>query len=253
MASLSSVSDSDLLARMPGLVLAERAAVAEVIEHLMEIDRRRLYLDQACSSLQRYCMERLGYSEDGAMKRMRVARLAQKLPVVLEELRSGAIHLTGLFLLSAHLTEDNAEALLSAARGQSRREIEKLLARWFPRPDSGSRIERMLALGSGSANLTPAMTSSTANPAAPCPATGRRPVDTGPETGNSLGSMGARSKLEPLSASSYRIEFTASAELYAKLERARELLSHTVPRGELATVIERALDALVEGAVLVPA
>ena len=65
MASLSSVSDSDLLARMPGLVLAERAAVAEVIEHLMEIDRRRLYLDQACSSLQRYCMERLGYSEDG--------------------------------------------------------------------------------------------------------------------------------------------------------------------------------------------
>jgi len=72
-------------------------------------------------------------------------------------------------------------------------------------------------------------------------------VDTCLETGNSLGSMGGRSKLEPLSASSYRIEFTASAELYAKLERARELLSHTVPRGELAMVIERALDALVEG------
>src|SRR6185436_6264694 len=223
MASLSSVSDSDLLARMPVLVLAERAAVAEVIEHLMEIDRRRLYLDQACSSLQRYCMEQLGYSEDGAMKRRRVARVAQKLPIVLEELRSGAIHLTGLFVLSAHLTEDNAEALLSAARGQSRREIEKLLARWFPRPDSGSRIEPVLALGSGSPNLTPAMTSSTANPAT-CPATGGRPVDTCLETGNSLGSMDARSKLEPLSASSYRIEFTASAELYAKLERARELL-----------------------------
>jgi len=145
------------------------------------------------------------------------------------------------------LTEQNAEALLSAARGQSRREIEKLLARWFPRPDSGSRIEPMLALGSGSPNLTPAMTSSTPDPGAPCPTTGRRPVDTGPETGNSLGGMGARSKLVPLSGSSYRIEFTASAELYAKLERARELLSHTVPRGELATVIERALDALVEG------
>src|SRR6185503_5852690 len=93
----------------------------------------------------------------------------------------------------------------------------------------------------------PAMTSSTPDPGAPCPATGRQPVDTGPETGNSLGSMGARSKLVPLSGSSYRIEFTASAELYSKLERARELLSHTVPRGELATVFERALDALVEG------
>ena len=178
MASLSSVSDSDLLARMPALVLAERAAVAEVIEHLMEIDRRRLYLDQACSSLQRYCMERLGYSEDGAMKRMRVARVAQKLPVVLEELRSGAIHLTGLFLLSAHLTEQNAEALLSAARGQSRREIEKLLARWFPRPDTGSLIEPIMDFGSGSLGLTPTMSpSGVAN--APRPATGPSPLGRG--------------------------------------------------------------------------
>ena len=72
---------------MPGLVSAERAASAEVIEHLIEIDRRRLYLDQACSSLTRYCIERLGYSEDGAHKRARVARVAEKLPCVLEELR----------------------------------------------------------------------------------------------------------------------------------------------------------------------
>jgi len=161
-------------------------------------------------------------------------------------LRSGAIHLTGLFVLSAHLTEDNAEALLSAARGQSRREIEKLLARWFPRPDTGSLIEPIMDFGSGSLGLTPTMSpSGVAN--APRPATGPSTVDTCPGAGNSLGSAGARSKLEPLSASSYRIEFTASAELYAKLEQARELLSHTVPGGELATVFERALDALVEG------
>src|SRR5687768_4442484 len=134
MASLSSISDSDLLGRMRGLVSAERAASAEVVEHLMEIDRRKLYLDQACSSLSRYCIERLGYSEDEALRRMRVARLARKLPVVLEELRTGANHLTGLALLSRHLTEKNAAALLSAARGKPRREIERLLARWFPRP-----------------------------------------------------------------------------------------------------------------------
>jgi hypothetical protein len=144
MAALSSVSDSDLLSRMPGLVLAERAAAAEVIEHLMEIDQRRLYLDQACSSLYSFCIERLGYGEDGAHKRVRVARVAQKLPRVLDELRRGAIHLTGLFLLSGYLTEQNAEALLSGARGKSRRELEQLLARWFPRPDAPSRIERVV-------------------------------------------------------------------------------------------------------------
>src|SRR6185295_7100208 len=149
MASLHSVSDSDLLSRMPALVLAERAATAEVIEHLMEIDRRKLYLDQACSSLYRYCMDRLGYSEDEAHRRVRVARVAQRLPRVLDELRSGALHLTGLFLLSMHLRDHNAEALLAEARGQSRREIEKLLARWFPQPDTGTRIQPIMMFGPG--------------------------------------------------------------------------------------------------------
>ena len=125
---------------MPALVKRERVARVEVIEHLVEIDRRRLYLEQACSSLYSFCIERLGYSEDGAMKRVRVARLARRLPAVLEELRTGALHLTGLFLLSEHLTEENATELLAEARGQSRRAIEKLIARWFPRPDVKPRI-----------------------------------------------------------------------------------------------------------------
>ena len=81
--------------RVPELVLVERSASADVIAHLMEIGRRRLYLDQACSSLYRYARERLRYSEDEALKRVRVARLAEWLPRVLEELRTGAIHLTG--------------------------------------------------------------------------------------------------------------------------------------------------------------
>ena len=55
-----------------------------------------------------------------------------------------------------------------------------------------------------------------------------------------------RAKLEPLSASSYRVQFTASAELYAKIQRARELVSHALPNGDLAQLIERALDELIE-------
>jgi hypothetical protein len=141
MQSPSSISDSDLLARLPVLVSRERAAVADVIEHLMEIHRRRLFLEQACSSLYTFCIERLGYSEDEALKRARVARLAERMPNVLEELRSGALHLTGLFLLAPHLTEENREALLAEARGKSRKAIEQILARWFPRPDVEPRID----------------------------------------------------------------------------------------------------------------
>ena len=51
MTALSLVSDKDLLDRVPRLVLAERGSTADVIQHLMEIDRRRIYLDAACRSL----------------------------------------------------------------------------------------------------------------------------------------------------------------------------------------------------------
>jgi hypothetical protein len=62
------------------------------------------------------------------------------LPRVLEELRNGTLHLTALFLLAQHLTENNAEALIAETRGKTRKEIERVLARWFPRPDVAAGI-----------------------------------------------------------------------------------------------------------------
>jgi hypothetical protein len=49
--------------------------------------------------LQAFCLQRLGYSENEAQKRIQVARLYQRLPQVLAELENGSVHLTGLFLL----------------------------------------------------------------------------------------------------------------------------------------------------------
>ncbi len=140
MTALSLVSNKDLLARMSRLVLAERSCTADVIQHLGEIDQRPLYLVAACRSLSCYCIERLGYSEDEASKRVRVAQIARTVPQVIEELRSGAIHLTGLWLLAPVLTPDNAAALLVSARGKTRWEIEVLIARAFPKPDVPERI-----------------------------------------------------------------------------------------------------------------
>jgi hypothetical protein len=231
MPALSSISDSDLIARMPALVHAERAAIAEVIEHLMEIDQRRLYLGQACSSLYAYCM-RLGYSEEGALKRVRVTRLAEQVPRVLDELRSGAVHLTALYVLSKHLTEDNAEALLGETRGRSRRALELVLARWFPRPMVKQQISPQLDPPSCAASA--AASHPEINPSGP------------PLSSALLGKGESRApfKLEPLSISSYRIQFTASAELYAKIEKARALLSHALRANDLAELFERALEEL---------
>jgi hypothetical protein len=239
MASVSSLSDSDLIARLPALVQAERVAMADVIDHLVEMERRRLYLQHATSSLYRYCIERLGYAEDAALKRHRVARLALRLPQALEELRAGTIHLTGLFLLSTHLTEQNAGALLAEARGKSRRQIEELIALRFPRPDVPPRIKPVVTPAPAAAEFE--------HPGLPG-AQPRRAFDgaASQATCSGAGNSGAPTRLEPLSPSRYRVEFTARAELRDKLERARELLSHAVPSGDLGELFERALDALIE-------
>ncbi len=258
METLDSLSNEQLLARLPVLCSEERRATAEVIVYLAEVERRKLYLQEACSSLFAFCVERLGYSEQAALKRIRVARLYLELPQILDELKSGAIHLTGLFLLSGHLTEDNVESLLTEARGKTRRELELVLARWFPRPDV---LASITPLGAGSAcpgigavATDPAKNEGPADAAdrvtypgtSDCPdGAGTASGATYPGPSGCRGSGRKQARVQPLSAQSYRVEFTASAELHAKLERAQNLLSHAVAPGNLGELFERALDELI--------
>ena len=222
MTALSSVSDLELRERLSAAVSTERVAAADVVYHLAELDRRKLYLEDACSSLFAYCVDRLGYSEDGANKRVRVARLVQRFPQVLDELASGEVHLTGLFLLSGHLTQDNVEQLLAEARGKSKRQLEELIARWFPRPDVPATVTASAPAPAQTELSTMSGTGSPA-PAAQTP----------------------RPRVEPLSPARVRVEFTAHAAFREKLEQAQNLLSHKVASSDLATILELALDRLI--------
>ena len=81
--SLSLLSDRDLLAGLKNAVSADRRATAELIAHLTEVDRRRLYAREACSSMFVYCTERLGLSADATQKRIQVARASRRFPQLL--------------------------------------------------------------------------------------------------------------------------------------------------------------------------
>jgi hypothetical protein len=52
--------------------------------------------------------------------------------------------------------------------------------------------------------------------------------------------------IEPLSAARYRIQLTADSALKDKLELARDLMRHTVPSGDFAAILNRALDLLID-------
>jgi hypothetical protein len=220
--NVAHLSNEELLAGVSSLAGEGRRVLARLLAYLGEVEERRLDLQSACSSLFDFCLRRLGMSEDEACRRVAAARLVRRFPVALGMIERGQIHLTGLLMLRDHLTDEGGEPLLRAAAGKSKGELHHLLAELFPRPDVPSSIQTL--------------TGSMASPAQ----TGHGPTG----TVMSSAAQPTRSRIEPLAPARYRLEFTASAELKEKLERAPDLMRHTNPSGELSLIVERALDRM---------
>jgi hypothetical protein len=85
----------------------------------------------------------LGLSEGGAYNRIEAARAARRYPVVLELLRTGALHLTAVRVLAPHLTEDNHRSVLASARGKTREEVLAIAAALSPQPAVACSLRRL--------------------------------------------------------------------------------------------------------------
>src|SRR5436309_1487296 len=142
----SQLSDDDLLARVEPLARCEREATVSLVAHLAELDVRRLYLGAGFSSLFTYCCEVLHLSEPAAYNRIEVARTAQRFPSVLPMLAEGLLSLATVRLLGVHLTAENQQALLAQAAGKSKRAVEEMLVRYFPRTEVPSSIRKLAAV-----------------------------------------------------------------------------------------------------------
>ena len=102
--SLSHVADPDLLRSLRSLVAQDRATTALLVAHLGEVDARRLYAEAGYPSMFAYCVEVLGFSEDGAYKRIRAARAARQFPAIHGMLAVGRLHLSAVVALAPHLS-----------------------------------------------------------------------------------------------------------------------------------------------------
>ena len=141
--SLRHLSDPVLLDSLTGLVRRGNRLEAELLAHVAEVDRRRLYLGRACESMFAYCTEVLRLSEDAAYKRIQAARAAREVPIIFELVARGELHLSGVSLLAPRLTADNHVELLARAKHQSKRAIERLIAERFPQPDVPSSMRKL--------------------------------------------------------------------------------------------------------------
>ena len=206
--SLVEVSDERLERNLKGLIADGCRIEARIVAHLAEMDARKLSLIRGYSLFE-YCQTRLGLSESQAFYRITAARAARRFPILFDLLEHHHIHLTTIALISKYLTEENHVELFEAVRGRSKREVLKLLARRFPRPDAESHIRK----------LPPQLATFAAGPSA---------------------------TFEPLSESTYRLQLNASEALKEKLTLAADLMSHSNPTFDLAVVVERALDLLID-------
>lgn len=242
--ALRGLSDQQLLDRLAALVTRDHALTVEILLHLGEVEARGLHHARGCSSLFTYCVERLGFSEEVAYKRVGASRLVRQFPLALELLAQGQLHLTALMLLRPQLSEGNHRDLLAAACHKTKREVELLVATRCPRPDVPSAIRRLAERRRGvrsghvdGVHLTGARVVHLADARGDCAAAAQM---------RGRAEAGAIPRVEPLSGSSYRVVFTASHGLKQKLDRAAELLSHSVVPGDLPALIERAVDLLIE-------
>jgi hypothetical protein len=238
--SFAHLSDEAVIHEVARLARDERRVTAHLIAALAELDARRLYLGEGCSSLFTYCTRVLHLSEHAAYGRIEAARAARKFPVVLEMLADGDLTLTAVGLLAPHLTPANHEDILERAKHRTKREVEEIVAALRPLPDLRSLVRKQPvnhawnAAAHARAEDPPTTTAAAALASQP-------PIDT---TGSTR--VEQRPVVKPFAPERYRVQLTVGRDTIDKLRRAQDLMRHLVPNGDPAVILDRALTTLLE-------
>jgi len=96
--NLQKISDDALISKAESLVGEERETLAQILHHLKEIERRRLFSELGYKSIFDFAVRRLGYSEDQAYRRISAMRLLKELPQIEQQIVSGELSLTNIAL-----------------------------------------------------------------------------------------------------------------------------------------------------------
>ena len=230
------LSDRELLDATVRTAADERRATVELLLLLAELDVRRLFLGEGCSSLFTFCTQVLHLSEHAAYHRIEAARAARQFPGLLDQLADGALTLTTVALLRPHLTRENHDRLLADARHKTKREVEHQIACLAPKADVTTVLRKVPSVARTEVPALVALAEALPQVAVDATEDPRvtAPVGTSP-----------RATLAPLASDRYVLKVTIGAETHAKLRRAQDLLRHAIPNGDPSAVLDRALTLLV--------
>ncbi|MGH7724298.1 MAG: HNH endonuclease [Candidatus Eiseniibacteriota bacterium] len=252
--ALTHLSDEVLLRNLNELVARDRLTTTELLACLAEVDARRLYVPAGYTSMHAFCVDGLHLSDDAAFKRIQAARAARQFPALFGALAEGRLHLTAVRLLAPHLTEENADELIRAASHRRKGEIEEFLARRFPLPEGQSMVQTLRALPSVRAlpkvELAPGQVAAAVRgllgEVAPGQVESREPQPAGELAPGQVGTaVGGPASAPTTAPARYLLRLAIGKTTHDRLRYAQELLSHSVPSGDIEAVLDRALEALI--------
>jgi hypothetical protein len=138
------LSNDGLEQRLTSLVSAESESTADVVEHVAEVERRKLFAPKSFPSMFEYCTKVFGYSEGAAYLRIYAGRLSLEYPEILDLLRTRRLHLTAIRTVGPHLKPSNSRELLARSLSKSERELKFLVAELVPKPEPMEVVRRLL-------------------------------------------------------------------------------------------------------------
>ena len=245
-------SDDDVVLRSFDSALCRQSQMtAYLLVHIAVIDARNLYLRAGFESMKSFCMAKMHLTEDAAYKRIQVARLGRQLPRLFLAIANGELSTYDVRMLAPRLTPENVDALVAECAHKTATEIQTVIARRFPRAEE-QRLDdgvspQVIISHSDARNGAQVI----ANSSPDLISLADRQVDIAeaisPLANNPiLVAPKVRTRIEQLSESRFTLQVTLSGETHDKLRRLQDLFSHAIPNRDVAAIIDRSFDALME-------
>ena len=258
------LSDRELLRQTTTLVRHERHLQGAIIDHLAEIEARRLCLRRGCSSLFDYAVRELGYSDAAAGRRIGAVRLCADQPGARERLRDGSLTLSAAAELQWAFDRQRRRGSIAgtASIAPARAGLPASAPGEAPALTDGavgSAPAKAARADDPAADVAPAATASHSEPAPPLvlDAAGRRKLveEASGKSARQVRRMLAdldpelatpADRVRPLGDGRYELKAVIDADCQQGLEHLRGLLSHVDPRmtvGQLVgRIVQEALD-----------
>jgi hypothetical protein len=261
----------ELTGRLAALLAREHAALGDFVVALAAFDQRRHWAELGHASLFYFLHRELGLSKGAAYYRKVAAELVQRFPEVIEPLRDGRLCLTSVIELAKVLTPENRGDVLPRFFHRSKREAAVVAAEIRPAEAAphrtvvtAVRAETLPARLDHSATLNaPDLRQAAVHPdeplslpgasapaaGAPIPVAATAPAPaSAPTCPRPNATSSRRDTVESLTAELSRLHVTVSRRFLAKLEAARDALSHSHPGASEEELLEAGLDLLLDRA-----